>query len=265
MDSDRRWADLSRNACGVWKMRRRSESGWKRASAALVLLVWIGALLLCSAECLWARRHSHSEGSRDYHTDSHSAAALLGVISARAHEKHEHPPGPGLFGHPPEHVHVLLNPMPVYGLMIGALALTAGLLTRSRAAQVLAVSIVVVAAASAWPVQYFGENAYQEVRKISDEQGQYWLDEHMGRAETFVCLFYGTALLGIAALVSQRKFPKAATPLAIVTLIASIASASVGGWISRAGGHIRHPEFRGHSVPSGDAAPHKHGAPEPSI
>ena len=193
-----------------------------------------------------------------------AVAVLFGVNGAYADEKHEHPPGPGLFGHPPEHVHVLLNPMPVYGLMIGALGLAAGLIARSRPAQVLALSIVILASASAWPAHYFGENGYQNVRKISDEQGQKWLDEHMARAEKFLFLFYGTALVGIAAVVSQRKFPKAATPLTIATLIAAIASAGIGGWISKAGGHIRHPEFRHGGAAPSESAPHEHGAGKPT-
>lgn len=188
------------------------------------------------------------------------AAGVLGITSAQAHEQQEHPAGPGLFGYPPEHVHVLLNPMPVYGMMIGVLALAASLFARSRAGQVLSLSIVVVAGASAWPAHYFGENAYQNVRKISDEQGQQWLDEHMGRAERFLFLFYGTAVLGIAGVVSQRKFPKAATPLALVTLVAGIVCAGLGGWISRAGGHIRHSEFRHGSAPPSKGATHGHDA-----
>src|SRR5262245_36591993 len=121
------------------------------------------------------------------------AAILTAVFAAAAsldaHEKHEHAPGSGLFGHPPEHIHVLLNPMPVYGLMLGALGLAAALIARNRAVRVLALSIVVVAGTSAWPTQHFGHNAYQHVRQISDEQGQLWLDEHMSRAEKFLFLF----------------------------------------------------------------------------
>ena len=186
-------------------------------------------------------------------------AVLLGASGAFAHEQHEHPPGPGLFGHPPEHIHVLLNPMPVYGMMIGVLALAGALIARSRAARILALSIVVVAGASAWPTQHFGENAYQNIRKISDEQGQLWLDEHMGRAERFLFLFYGTALLGIAAFATQRKFPRTAASLTIITLVAGIASAGIGGWISRAGGHIRHSEFRHGEAPSKEGGGHEHG------
>ncbi|MCI0349180.1 MAG: hypothetical protein L0Z53_07125, partial [Acidobacteriales bacterium] len=190
--------------------------------------------------------------------------ALLGVVVACAHEKREHPAGPGVFGQPPEYVHVLLNPMPVYGLAIGMLALGAAVLARSKPARAIALGIIVVSAASAWPVQYYGENAYQRVRQISDEAGQQSLDEHMERAAKLVYIFYATALLGIIALVSQRKFPKAATPLAVVTLFVGAASLCAGGWISKAGGQIRHPEFRADSKPSTNAAPHRHDASDQS-
>ena len=192
-------------------------------------------------------------------------AALLGVAGASAHEKHEHAAGPGLFGQPPEYVHMLLNPLPVYGLGIGILALGAALLARSKPARAISLGIIVVSSASAWPVQYYGENAYWRVRQISDEQGRHWLDEHMGRAEKLIYTFYATALLGIAGLVSEKKFPKAALPLTLTTLVASGMSLGFGGWIGKAGGQIRHLEFRAQSAPSTNATLHKHGASEQSL
>lgn len=189
--------------------------------------------------------------------------ALLGVAGANAHEKHEHPAGPGLFGQPPEYVHVLLNPLPIYGLALGIPALIVALLARSKPAQAITLGIIVISAASEWPVQFYGENAYQRVRQISDEHGQHWLDEHMERAERFGYVFYGAALLGIAALISLKKFPKATTPLTIATLVASTAALGIGAWISKAGGQIRHAEFRMKLAPPTRGAPHEH-APEQS-
>jgi hypothetical protein len=188
-------------------------------------------------------------------------AGFLGIAAAYAHEQHENTPGPGLFGHQPEHLHVLLNPVPVYGMMIGVMALAGALIARSRAARVLALGIVIVAGASAWPTYNFGHSAYSPVREISDEQGKRWLDEHMNRAEKFMFLFYGTAVLGIAGLVTQKRFPKTATVVAVMTLIAAAASAGLGGWISRAGGHIRHSEFRQGSAPSSESHEHSSGQP----
>jgi hypothetical protein len=191
-------------------------------------------------------------------------AVLVSTATAMADEEHDHPAGGGLFGLPPEYVHVLLNPLPVYGMAIGVLAFGAALLARNRTAQVIALGLVIIAAASAWPVAHYGQNAYKEIRSLADEPGQARLAEHMKRSEKLIYVFYATALLGATALVSQRKFPKAATPLAAVTLIAAVASLGAGGWISKAGGQIRHPEFRGVSTPSTNAAPHEHGAAKQS-
>ena len=66
------------------------------------------------------------------------AAVTFGAPVVVAHEGHQHAAGAGLLGLPPEYVHVLLNPLPVYGLGMGVLALCAGLLARSRQVQLLA-------------------------------------------------------------------------------------------------------------------------------
>ncbi len=181
--------------------------------------------------------------------------ALAASSTALAHEGHEHPAGSGLFGLPPEYVHVLLNPMPVYGMAMGVLALGAALLARNQTERSIGLGLVIVAAASAWPVAHFGQNAYKQVRGLADDAGTDALDEHMERADKLVYVFYATALLGIAALASQKKFPKAATPLTAITLAAAVASLGAGGWISKAGGKIRHPEFRQASPP---ASEHQH-------
>ena len=83
-------------------------------------------------------------------------AAFVSTATALAQEGHDHPAGGGLFGLPPEYLHVLLNPLPVYGMAMGVLALGAALLARNKAAQVIALGLVVIAAASAWPVAHYG-------------------------------------------------------------------------------------------------------------
>jgi hypothetical protein len=176
------------------------------------------------------------------------------VIAILAAAMREPRGGRELFDQPPEYVHVLLNPLPVYGLALGFLALAAALLARSKAAQVIALALVVLTSASAWPVLNSGDNAYQQIREKSDDDGQRWLDEHMDRAERFVYAFYATALLGIAALISQKKFPRVALPLTVATLIAGGVSLGVGAWIAKAGGQVRHPEFRAR-LPSTNAGP----------
>ncbi len=189
-----------------------------------------------------------------------AGAALATGSTALAHEGEMHAAGSGLFGLPPEYVHVLINPMPVYGMAMGVLALGLALLARNKTAQTIGLGLLIIAAASAWPVAHFGQNAYKHVRGMADDAGQDALDEHMERAEKVIYIFYATAFVGFIALVIRKKFPKAATPLVVVTLVMGVASLGAGGWISKAGGQIRHPEFREASGASTNAGPHEHGA-----
>src|SRR5712692_52701 len=69
----------------------------------------------------------------------------------------------GLFGLKPEYIHVLVNPLPGYGLGIGAAVLLAGFLFKQSALRVTGLVIVAVCAASAWPVLYFGQHGYNSL------------------------------------------------------------------------------------------------------
>ena len=149
----------------------------------------------------------------------------------------------------PEYVHVLLNPLPVYGLAVGVLGLIIALLSKTRAARVTALALVMVSAASAWPVYHYGEAGYDRVKSIVDEAGDKWLDEHMRRGEQLIYVFYVVAALSAVGIMAEFAAPKAAVPLAIVTLILAGANLGVGGYIAYAGGRVRHKEFRFEAPP----------------
>jgi predicted ABC-type exoprotein transport system permease subunit len=144
----------------------------------------------------------------------------------------------------PEYLHVLINPLPVYGLLLGLGALALAFALRSRAAQVTALSLILVASAAAWPVFAAGHRAYNKVYVIVDDDGKAWLDAHMHRAEKVVYLFAALAALALTAIVLPLKIPKTALPLALITLLFAFATLGTGGWIAWAGGKVRHPEFR---------------------
>ena len=77
----------------------------------------------------------------------------------------------------PEYIHALINPLPVYGLAMGLLGLMIGLAFRSREARIAAFSLILIAAASAWPVLHYGQQGYDRVKGMSDSEGGKWLDE----------------------------------------------------------------------------------------
>jgi hypothetical protein len=144
----------------------------------------------------------------------------------------------------PEYLHVLLNPLPVYGLAVSVVGLIIALLSRSRAARVTTLALVLASAVSAWPVYHYGEAGYDRVKTMVDEAGDKWLDEHMRRGERLIYVFYLVAALSALAIIAEFAVPKTALPMAIATLILAAATLGVGAYIAYAGGRVRHKEFR---------------------
>lgn len=144
----------------------------------------------------------------------------------------------------PEYIHVVLNHLVIYGTILGALALTLSLILRSRAAQITALVITLVAAISAYPVLVSGQRAYKTIRAVADDTGAEALDEHMDRAEKTIGLFYLLALVALAGLLAPMKWPKTALPLTATTLVLALVCFGLSLYIAQEGGRVRHPEFR---------------------
>jgi hypothetical protein len=150
----------------------------------------------------------------------------------------------------PEYVHVLLNPLPIYGLASGWIGLIIALFLRSRQAQIATLALVLICSASAWPVYEFGEQAYDRVLTMADDDGQAWLDEHRDRAEDLIWIFYSLAALSAIAIVTPIKWPKSSVPLVITVILLGAVTLGTSGYIAYAGGRIRHREFRNEPPPS---------------
>ena len=150
----------------------------------------------------------------------------------------------------PEYIHVVLNHLPIYGSILGALALAISLILRSRAAQVTALILTLIAGVSSYPVFVTGQRAYKTIRSTSDDAGSDWLDEHMERAEKTIGAFYFLAVLAIASLIVPIKWQKSAVPLASLTLAAAILCSGIAVYIAQAGGRVRHTEFRPSETPT---------------
>jgi plastocyanin len=162
----------------------------------------------------------------------------------------------------PEYVHVLLNPLPVYGLAVGLIALLVAICLRSRATTVVALIVVFISAAAAWPVYEYGEQGYDRVLAMADNDGQAWLASHKERAEDLIWLFYALAILSTIALIAPAKWPGLSIWLGVAVLVLGAIALGSGGYIAYAGGRIRHREFRNEPPPkalregaAGTAAP----------
>jgi hypothetical protein len=149
----------------------------------------------------------------------------------------------------PEYVHVLLNPLPVYGLLISWIALIAALISKSRRAHIVTLILVFVSSISAWPVYEFGEEGYDRVLAMTDDDGHAWLDEHQARAQKLIYVFYALAVLSAAAIVVPLRWPKSSVPLTLAVVVLGAAVLGSGCYIAYAGGKIRHREFRNEPPP----------------
>jgi disulfide bond formation protein DsbB len=149
----------------------------------------------------------------------------------------------------PEYVHVLLNPLPVYGLVISWIALIAALISKSRRAQIVTLILVFITSISAWPVYEFGEEGYDRVLAMTDDDGQAWLDEHQHRGQKLIYLFYAVATLSAAAIIVPLRWPKSAIAFAIAVILIGAVALGSGCYIAYAGGKIRHREFRNEPPP----------------
>ena len=150
----------------------------------------------------------------------------------------------------PEYIHVLINPLPIYGLALALIGLTIALFTRTRAAQVTTLVLVLVSAASAWPVYEMGQQGYDRVLAMSDDAGRAWLDEHQRRGEQLIYFFYALAVVALVALIAPWRWPKSSIWLCAITLLLGVVVLGMSGYIAYAGGKIRHREFRNEPPPA---------------
>jgi hypothetical protein len=157
----------------------------------------------------------------------------------------------------PEYVHVLLNPLPVYGLLTAWIGLIIAFLLKSRRTQLATLVLVLVSSVSAWPAYKFGQQAYDRVLSMTDEDGERWLDEHRDRGEDLIWIFYALAVLSAIAIAAPIKWPKLSAPLVIVVILLGAVTLGAGSYIAYAGGKIRHREFRNEPAPP-KKAEHEH-------
>lgn len=156
----------------------------------------------------------------------------------------------------PEYVHTAINHFPLIGLLVALLSVAIGLITRSRPILLSGLGLVFFMALSVWPVSYFGGAGFDRVLSMSDEPGEAFLKYHAHLADRWAFLFYVTAVVAALGFGLSWKWPRMLIPSALVALLLGIASFAAGLAIAKAGGEIRHREFRSGPAPK---VPEDHG------
>jgi hypothetical protein len=149
-----------------------------------------------------------------------------------------------VFHVPDYYLHVLVNPLPIYGLAVALLGLLIACILRSRPAQITALILVLLTSLAAWPAIEFGEAAYDVMLSRSDDAGADWLKEHKERADKFEFSFYVLAALAAAALFLPLRWKKMRLPLTIAVLLGGMIVLALAGYIAYPAGRVRHSELR---------------------
>jgi hypothetical protein len=150
----------------------------------------------------------------------------------------------------PEYFHTTINHFPLVGLLVAMVMVAAALVVRSRPAIFIGLVLLAVTALSVWPVFRSGEQGYDRVLSMSDDAGQAFLKHHEELAERWVLLYYAAAAVAALTCGVSWKWPKLLVTGSILSLILATASLVAGFYIARAGGEVRHREFRSGPPPA---------------
>ena len=101
----------------------------------------------------------------------------------------------------PAYRHILLNHIPVIGLIIAWVVLAVGLVLRQTTMLFTGLALIAVTAGTSIPVANYGDAAYPAIYDLLDGHGRDWLDYHAEVAETWLPLLYANSALAVTAIV----------------------------------------------------------------
>jgi hypothetical protein len=153
-------------------------------------------------------------------------------------------------------LHLMMNHIPVVGMIFTAAALAAGLLFRSGALVRSGFVLLVALSLAAVPVYFSGEPAEELVEDAAGVTHA-TIETHEDFAKIAMIGIVAIGLVALVALIraGRREMPRG---FAVVMLVAALAWSGVLAWTAHLGGQIRHPELTG-QLPAGVPAEDRRG------
>ena len=153
------------------------------------------------------------------------------------------------FVNTPEHIHLLINHLPLVGFGAAALALLYALIIKDKKSLMLGFLFTIIFGGATYFVIETGEAAHERfesppLETLIGGEGIEWMEIHHERAETVSKLMYATAALGLIGLILGFTDTRRLFIVGFLALLMSLASVGAGMWVADAGGKIHHPEFR---------------------
>lgn len=144
------------------------------------------------------------------------------------------------------HLHLLVNHLPIVGLLIGILVLLAGFFLKKSEVKLTALGIFIFSALASMAAFYTGEGAEEVIENLAGIS-ETLTHTHEEYAESFYLL---TLILGGLSLVTfvaeLRKF-RFAKYLMVLCFLVAVADGVLAKYVGTSGGEIKHQEIRGNS------------------
>lgn len=144
------------------------------------------------------------------------------------------------------HFHLVVNHLPIVGLLIGTLTLITGLLIKRREVKLTSLGILTFAALTSIAAFLTGEGAEEMVENMPGIS-ETLIHTHEEYAESFLSLTLVTGGLALLTFFVELKKARLSKYLFAIVLLASISDLVLAKYLGTSGGEIRHTEIRGDS------------------
>ena len=144
------------------------------------------------------------------------------------------------------HIHLLLNHIPVIGMLIGLVVFALGVWRRNDSWARLALGLFVMVAVAALATMLTGEGAEEAVERLPGVTDAI-IEPHEEAAKLAAIGAYVLGTISLAALVWVRR-PRLPRALTVVVLPIVLLVAGLMAYAANLGGQIRHTEIRSREV-----------------
>ena len=141
------------------------------------------------------------------------------------------------------HFHLLVNHLPIAGVIFGFLILLAGYLFHSQVIKRTALGLFLAATLLAVPTFLTGEGAEEVIEDLPGISHD-MIEEHEEAGKTYLILLFVLSAAAIATLVTEAKNLKINRSLYLLTVVLSVGCIAVAAQAGVSGGEIRHTEIR---------------------
>ena len=158
------------------------------------------------------------------------------------------------------HLHLMLNHIPLLGLLFGVVLLAYGLWRGSEDVQKASLGLLAIAGLSAIAVYLTGEPAEEVVEGLAGVSYDA-IEAHEEWGLYALIAGIATGVLALGALLLGWLRERLGRGTVVLTLVLALLSSGLIGYTANLGGKISHPELRGETVSAVDGNG-SHEAPE---